>query len=137
MLRKERMLKRIVFLLIVLMITPIIFGCISASGRTLHRKEDSTLGDENLVQLYGTGWLNGWTYRKAHDITGSTVGVQTDYQTTISVIMVVELIAKERFTLMANAEPILAISDSPIHQATHSLAIGFSKRLIVCKRFSG
>jgi hypothetical protein len=30
-------------------------------------------------------WLTGWTYRKSHQITGSTVGAQTDYQVKIKV----------------------------------------------------
>jgi len=31
------------------------------------------------------GWLSGWSYRKSHDIDGSVVGAQTDYQIPIRV----------------------------------------------------
>ena len=30
-----------------------------------------------------TGWLNGWQYRKSHEIEGSSVGAQTNYQVKI------------------------------------------------------
>jgi len=31
------------------------------------------------------GWLNGWNYRKSHEIDGSSAGAQTDYQKRIKV----------------------------------------------------
>jgi hypothetical protein len=39
-------------------------------------------GPQTKSQDNGTtelGWLNGWSYRKAFSITGSTSGVQTNY----------------------------------------------------------
>lgn len=39
----------------------------------------------NSIQIESTGWLSGWLYRKAHNITGSTAGAQTNYQVMINV----------------------------------------------------
>lgn len=36
-------------------------------------------------QVAGGSWLSGWLYRKAHNITGSTAGVQTNYPVKINV----------------------------------------------------
>jgi hypothetical protein len=32
------------------------------------------------VNAAGENWLEGWSYRKSHQIVGSTAGAQTDYQ---------------------------------------------------------
>ena len=37
------------------------------------------------VQAAGENWLDGWTYRKQITLTGSTVGPQTDYTTSLTV----------------------------------------------------
>jgi hypothetical protein len=37
------------------------------------------------VASSGSGWLSGWTYRKAHNITGSTAGEQFNYPIRLNV----------------------------------------------------
>ena len=37
------------------------------------------------VNAAGENWLTGWSYRKSHQIVGSTAGAQTDYQVRITV----------------------------------------------------
>ncbi len=37
------------------------------------------------AQSMGTNWLSGWTYRKVHNITGSTAGNQINYPITMSI----------------------------------------------------
>ncbi|RLG76802.1 MAG: hypothetical protein DRO12_03710, partial [Thermoprotei archaeon] len=38
-----------------------------------------------MAQAQGAGWLSGWSYRKSHEIVGTTAGEQTDYQIKIKV----------------------------------------------------
>jgi hypothetical protein len=39
----------------------------------------------NTAKVDATGWLSGWSYRKSHQIVGSTAGAQTNYPVRITV----------------------------------------------------
>ncbi len=56
-------------------------------GKTYHVVVATTRGStcETYVRapLTAVGWLEGWSYRKSHEIQGSTAGSQTDYQVKI------------------------------------------------------